>query len=265
MSKVTKFSEVVSKMMEAVTIGKDSKDIEVLDESAMSEAEELLNQIIVETARDWWAQLESAEDSLADMSDEISFSELSADSSHVGSPALDVSAGAADDAPASLESMLESEEFDLDSIFEMADDDEDEDADEKVEEGMHYEDGEEFGPDDGDDQFDDLMRGDDESGLGDDGMDGELDMGDDDDMDAIGGGDEFGADDGMMDDDLGGDFDFDFLDDDGADFGDGEPEGDDEFGPMGDDDDMEEMNHLDGVRESDDDEDEDDDKEKDKD
>lgn len=253
MSKVTKFGEVVSKMMEAVTIGDNSKEITILDETAMSEAEELLNEIIVETARDWWAQLESAEDSLADMSDEISFSELNADPSHVGSPALDVGAGAADDAPASLESMLESEDFDLDSIFESDDDEE------PVEEAMHYEDEDEFGPEDGDEQFDDLMRGDDENGLGDDGMDGDLDFGDDD-MDAIGGEDEFGGSDELgAEDDLGGDFDFDFLDDDGEDFGDegfGDEEGD-EFGPEGD---VEEMNHLDDVRVAEDCDEEDDDK-----
>lgn len=214
MSKVVKFSEVISKMMEAATLD-DKGAMKILDEDAMNEADQMINTMIVEKARDWWAKLESAEDSLADMSDEISFADLNGDASHIGSPAMGIDT---DDgqAPASLESMLEGTDFDLDSIFEAADEDED---DEDIDEGMHYEDGEdEFGPEDGDDQFDDLMRGDDDDGLGDDGVDGDLDMGDD--MDAIGGEGDFGADDGMGDD-LGGDFDFAFLDDEG---------GEDEFG-----------------------------------
>lgn len=230
MTKSNLFRDVISKMMESVTLDNDGQ-LKVLNEESMSEADDLLNQMVVETARDWWAQLESAEDSLADMADEISFNELNADPSHVGSPALDLDK---DEGPEgdmqnvdTMESLLGKDDFDLNSIFEGFREDEDDD----------------IGMDDGDDDFSDLMRGDDDKGLGDSGPMGDDGM-EDDGMDAIGGNDDIdmGDDDIDMDDDdmdMGDEdeFNFDFLDDDdGLDMDDdGLDMGDDDFS-MGDDD-----------------------------
>lgn len=211
MSNTAMFRESVSKMMESVTL--DAKgNLKVLDEKKMAEAEELLNQMVVETSRNWWAQLESAEDSLADMSDEISFADMSADTSHVNTPRVPGKAKTAAAAPAAptLESMLKGKDFDFSSIFEGA--------------GFAMEDdeAEDFGPADGDEEFDDLQSGNDPEGLGDagpvddDGEDGDLDAIGDDGMgdDGMGGDDDLGA-------DLGdGEFDFSFLDDETDDLGD---------------------------------------------
>lgn len=205
-----KFHEVVTKMLEAVTLDDSGKEMRVLDESKFAEADELLHELIVEKAREWWAQLESAEGALSAMHDEIDFSEMNADSSHVASPALtmDVDTGA-DKVPATLESVMGENDFDLESIFETEDDEDKDDLDEM---GHYGEAGNDV--EDGDEGFDDMMRGDDEEGLGDDGPVGD-DMGDmdDDDMDAMGGDDDMmpGGDDDM---DVDGEFDFSFLDDD---------------------------------------------------
>jgi len=165
------------KMMESVTLDNDG-NMQIIDEAGDAEAKELLSQLVLETARGWWSQMESAENSLADMSDEISFSEMNADPSHVNTADLPLE-------EPTVESLLMDENFNLDSILEMDDN---------------------FGPEDGDENFDDMMRGDDDAGIGDDApMDDELDV-DDGEMDALGGGDEELPDDG--------DFDFSFLDDD---------------------------------------------------
>ncbi len=204
MSNTAMFRESVSKMMDSVTL--DAKgNLKVLDEKKMAEAEELLNQMVVETSRNWWAQLESAEDSLANMSDEISFADMSADTSHVNTPRVPGKAKPAAAAPAAptLESMLKGKDFDFSSIFEGA--------------GFPMEDdgAEDFGPADGDEEFDDLQSGNDPEGLGDAGpMD---DDGDDGDLDAIGDdgmGDDLGGDDDLGADLGDGEFDFSFLDDD---------------------------------------------------
>jgi hypothetical protein len=128
MTKTKKFSTIIMKMMESNTLD-DAGNMQVIDEAGDAEAQELLGQLVLETARDWWAQMESTEDSLAAMSDEISFSEMNADPSHVTSPDLDID-------NSTVESMLMGEDFNLDSILEMDED--------------------EFGPSDGDDDFDDM-------------------------------------------------------------------------------------------------------------
>ena len=178
MNKTKKFSNIIMKMMESVTLDDDG-NMQIIDEAGDAEAKELLSQLVLETARDWWSQMETAENSLADMSDEISFSEMNADPSHVNTADLPLE-------EPTVESLLMDENFNLDSILEMDDN---------------------FGPEDGDENFDDMMRGDDKAGIGDDApMDDELDV-DDGEMDALGGG----GDDELPDD---GDFDFSFLDDD---------------------------------------------------
>jgi hypothetical protein len=202
MSKTDKFGKVIMKMMESVTLD-DNDQMVIIDEVAHDEASDLLSQLVVETARDWWSQLESSENSLANMADEISFAEMNTDPSHISTPALNIAA----DEP-TIESMLEDEDFDLDEMLEM--------------------DGDDFGPADGDDEFDDLMSGNDEGGMGDDMGGDDLDM--DGDMDAIGG--EMDGDDYDMDAEMDGgeeasEFNFDFLDDEEADLD--APEMDDEM------------------------------------
>ena len=245
MSNTGIFRDVVAKLMEGTTIDENNK-LQVIDESIMAEADELLDGLLKETARDWWMQMESAEDSLASMQDEISFSEMNTDPSHVVSSPLALDTDSAD-AP-TMESMLGESEFNLDSIFNEGDDD--------------------FGPTDGDEQYDDMTTGNDELGLGDDTPTDVDGSGYDDDMDSMG-------DDGMEDpmgDEFGNaeEFDFSWLDDPMDDeFGDnaGDSMGDDLSDPMGDegefDDDM--GDPMEGFMESDEDEDEDeDDKDDDK-
>lgn len=238
MTKSPMFRDVVSKMMEAVTLGSNG-ELKVLDESAMAEADKLLNTLVIEKARGWWDQLESAESDLAGMEDEINFADLEADPSHAPINPVDMDDEFGDDMDVAktLESAFGSKEFDLDSIFEDFDDEDD------------------TGPVDGDDAYDDLMRGDDEDGLGDEGPVGDdMDMDDEDDLDAIGGtvdpdmGDD-GGDFGMGGDE---EFNFDFLAKDtlgtddmagdlGGDLGDDDLGGDelgDDFGDEGMDDDM---------------------------
>lgn len=214
MSKTVMFQEIAAKFMESVAMDDDA-NLVVIDEEANAAAGSSLDALFTEIATEKWMALESAEDSLADMADQISFSELNADPSSVVSPEIgDVST----DEP-TIEGMLESDSFDLRSIFAL-----NEDGDEMV---------------DGDDEYDELVTGNDENGIGsdiegsefdndDDALDDMGDMGDIDDGDVIGDDTEF---------------DFSFLDDNGDDeesddlvpsFGDDE-ESDDELEPYGDD------------------------------
>jgi len=233
MPKSNKFRDAVANMMEAVTLDENG-ETKIINQEALDRADALINEMIIESAREWWTQLESAEDSLASMSDEISFADLNADSSHIETPALAVDVPDDPAVPATMESVLGEEEFNLDSIFEM----------DSYDRPMMDDSGDpEMG--DGDEQYDDLLRGDDEEGIGDDTPMGD-DMSDEyggDDPDAMGtdnGGDDMG--------DLGGDpmgggaeeFDFSILDDEGM----GDLEGGDDMGgdPMmgGDDEPMDE-------------------------
>lgn len=211
MTKTDDFSKVVSTLMEAVTLEANGT-LKVVNQKAMDTADELLGSLIVEMARDWWAQLESTEESLAGMADEISFSELNADPSHVTATPIKTAAKPAS-VSATMEAALGGPEFDLRGIFEMAEDEFD------------------GAPVDGDEGYDDLLRGDDDAGVGDGApVDGDDELDSDDDLDAMGaqGGDdlELGS---TTDLDLDGGFDFSFLDDQsddlGGDFG-GEPDGD---------------------------------------
>lgn len=231
MSKKSLFRDVIAKMTEAVTMDEDN-NLQVIDKVAMAEADEHFNRLMVEQASEWWAQLESAEDALADMSDQISFSELNADPSHLSSPQLAI------DEPTepSIDGMMESAEFNLSSIFEELNDD--------------------TGPIDGDDEYDKLITGNDDEGIGSDieGTEFEDEM--DDDLDIIGGDDE-GEEDMLSDDGV--DFDFSFLDDAG-DEGEEIAAPDEGFTESDDDDDDDED---DDIKESDDDDDDEDEDEED--
>ncbi len=211
MPKSNKFRDAVANMMEAVTLDENG-ETKVINQEALDRADALINEMIIESAREWWSQLESAENSLADMSDEISFADMNADSSHVATPALAVDVAGdtpGEELPATMESVLGEEEFNLDSIFEMDGYDRpmmDDAGDSDME--------------DGDENYDDLLRGDDEEGIGDD-TPASDDMGDEfgggGDMDAMGSnGDEFGGDDMGVDPEGGAEeFDFSILDDEG--------------------------------------------------
>jgi len=196
------FSEVVMKMMEAISINNKGECI-ITNDSIMEEADELLGQLISEHARDWWMESESAEDSLANMEDEIDVHKKKADGSHLNTSKMKKDK--------TVESLLHGY-GDVDRIFE---------------------DDEEFGPVDGDEEFDDLRR---------DSADDDMDH-DEDDMDHLGGDDmdHMDADDDMdmdmdhdddMDDMDDADFDFSFLDDedgDDDDFGDDDFNDDDDY------------------------------------
>ena len=218
MSNTGIFWDVVAKVMESTTIDKNNK-LQVIDESVMTEASDLLDNLLKETARDWWMQLEAKEDSLASMQDEIDFGEMNSDPSHakVSPLALDKN-----DAP-TIESMIGESEFNLESIFNEDDDD--------------------LIPTDGDEQHDEMMMGDDDP-MGDDGEDYP------DDMDAIGDDEDF--DDPMGDEfgDTDPEFSFDFLNDDDPMDDDGEDYPDD-MDAMGDDEDFDDP--MEGFMEADDD------------
>lgn len=209
----TLHSVVMDKFFEGFALKKDG-GLKVVNEDAAKQASSALSKIVLEQARDWWGQLEAAEESLANVADEISFEEMNADPS---SQQMDHGSHSADDeAPemqaqgqeemamesADLKNLLGSEDFDLSSIFEMdhMDDEDammDDDADGEVV--------------DGDENMDDLK-------LGMDSMSGEGEDGDDADMRDL--GDEGG----MDDDESGGETDMDSLD----------PEADPEMGEYGD-------------------------------
>jgi len=219
MSNTGIFRDVVAKLMEGTTIDKNNK-LQIIDESVMAEADELLDNLLKETARDWWMQMEAQEDSLASMQDSIDFDEMNTDPSHVTLPPLALDK---DDA-STMESMLGESEFNLESIFSEDNDDD-------------------LTPIDGDDQHDEMLMG--GSGpMDDDGEDYPDDMdamGDDEDFDDPM-GDEFG--------DTDPEFSFDFLNDDDPMDDDGEDYPDD-MDAMGDDEDFDDP--MEGFMEADDD------------
>jgi len=105
-----------------------SKKLKVLDEGEAKKAVDALSKMILEKSRQYWDMLESAEGSLANLRDQISFEELNADPSRLvtDAPMGDAvsatgdAAAAAAGAPADMNSLLgEAEDFDLGSIFEM--------------------------------------------------------------------------------------------------------------------------------------------------
>lgn len=205
------FRDVIVKMMQSITLDEDH-NIEVVDEQLKEEADELLGQLVIETARRWWMECEDQEDSLSDMEDEISFDEKHGGRDSLRTPALGKSKKKKDEN--TVESILGMEEFDVSSILEM-DDDED--------------------VRDGDDEYDDMLRGDDDMGH----ENHFDDMEDEDDMDAIGGEHEdFGPEEDEEDfgpsEDSDEEFDFSFLNDEDDD----DIEMDDDFVMHGDDDDM---------------------------
>lgn len=250
---------VMDKFFEGFALKKDGA-LKVVNEDAAKQASSALSKIVLEQARDWWGQLEAAEDSLSNIADEISFEELNTDTSSQEMSHGSISDG--DDEPvmpepeemtmesADLKNLLGSEDFDLSSIFEMDDmDDEDDDADGEVV--------------DGDEEMDDLKLGMD-SMSGEDGEDADMrDLGDEDGMDELEDmdDDDFGDEsvsvslDPEADPEMGeyGDeeeFDFDLgSDDEGLDFDDDDEE------------DMDEMRGRHHAMESDDEDDEDDDDE----
>lgn len=236
-------SSILDNFFEGYTLDANGK-LQVVNEGAAKKASEALSKLVLEQAREWWDQLESAETSLSDIADEITFQELNADPS---SAPLDVKASASGEpAPAAapadagipgdvlpesaddLKSLFGSDDFDFKSIFEGMDNFGDEEVMMDAEGDME----DEEDVVDGDEDFNDLKMGMDDAEMG-----ADDDMVSDDGDDSLGGddlGDDFGGDDlgddGEMDfgddtetldgDDDGLEFDFDFLSDEGDDLGD---------------------------------------------
>jgi hypothetical protein len=205
---MTKLAEsMLNSFLKGFTLDAQKK-LKVLDEGEAKKAVDSLSKMILEKSREYWDMLESAEGSLANLRDQISFEELNADPSSLvtDAPMGDAvsatgdAAAAAAGAPADMNSLLgEAEDFDLGSIFEMA--------------PMHQApmmDAE--GQDDvvdGDQDFQDMRIGADDAGMGGDAMSGDEGDLDNLDPDAVG-GDDMGdmGDEGfdpMATDDMGGD------------------------------------------------------------
>ena len=278
-----KMTEILESVFEGYSLDDNGKLV-VANEAASKKARESLHEMVLETARDLWDQLEAAEDSLSSVAEEIRFEELNTDPSSTTSDVAHAAIGAEDaaavDAPPagaeaapalesakSIQELLGSDDLNLDDIFENMDHlDSHENVsapagpDMPFDEMMgdaHMMDSEDEGEvQDGDQDYDDLMIGmGDEGEMGDEGA--AFDNGGSDEMDYENGaaddmgdpeanGDEFGGDMGDEPpmDDNGFDFDLDLED------------------PMGDDEEMDEMGGHSMRMESkgDDDDDKDDDK-----
>lgn len=205
---MTKLAEsMLNSFLKGFTLDAQKK-LKVLDEAEAKKAVDSLSKMILEKSRAVWDMLESAEGSLANLRDQISFEELNADPSRLVTDApmgdsvsaTGDAAAAAAGAPADMNSLLgEAEDFDLGRIFEnmgpmqnapMMDA---EGQDDVV---------------DGDQDFQDMRIGADDAGMGGDDMSG--DEGDLDNLDPDAVGDDMGdmGDEGfdpMATDDMGGD------------------------------------------------------------
>lgn len=275
-------TEILDSIFEGYTVDGKGK-LKVVNEDAAKVASEKLHTLVLEKSRDLWDQLEAAEDSLSGVAEEISFEELNADPSSMSttvthdpapkSAAPQEEGGEQMESAQNISELLGSDDFDLSDVFENMDHldsvhNQRGDGRMPFDEmggDMSYED-EGSDVEDGDEEYDDLMIGMDDNGMGspdssdglddgdyEDGMDdmngdSDMDMGDESDLDM---GDENGG------DDMGFDFELDL-------------EGDvDDLDGVDDEDEMEGMGHGDKSyrmeSEGDDDDDDDDDKDDDKD
>jgi len=228
-------TEILDSIFEGYTVDEKGK-LRVVNEGAAKIASEKLHTLVLEKSRDLWDQLEAAEDSLSGVAEEISFEELNTDPS---SMANTVTHKPSDnrDAPESEQQMesaknisdlLGSDEFDLSDVFENMDhldsvyNKKGDGRNPYNEMGgdMSYED-EGTDVEDGDEDYDDLMIGMDDNGMGSpdasDGMD-DADYENNMDMDMDGDSDsEMDYENDMNDDDMGFDFDLDLEGDDDLD------------------------------------------------
>lgn len=160
---MTKLAEtVLNSFLKGFSLDAKGK-LKVLDEAEAKKARAALRKLVLEKSRTYWDMLESAEGSLANLRDEISFEEMNADPSRMttqpgavrGGDAAVASAGA-DAAGMGVGDVLgEGEDFDLGRIFEMAPVMDAEGQDDVV---------------DGDEDFENLSIGQDNAGMGGDDM-----------------------------------------------------------------------------------------------
>ena len=82
MSKYQKYFETgIKNVFEGYHYDQKTKVLKRVDETAIKAAHESISQAILEMSRDIWTQLDAAEDSLREVSDEIRFEELNTDPS----------------------------------------------------------------------------------------------------------------------------------------------------------------------------------------
>lgn len=125
---MSRYNKLIKEILDGIFEGyklDETGKLKVVSESAAKTADSALHRLVLEKSRDLWDQLEASEDSLSDVAEEISFEELNADPSSVD---MTLHAGANTDTPElapqeepTLESLLGSEEFSLDGIFEVLD------------------------------------------------------------------------------------------------------------------------------------------------
>lgn len=134
MSKYQKYYETaIENVFKGYNYDPNAKRLNLVDESAAKAARESLSQALLEMARDIWTQLDAAEDSLKEVSDEIRFEELNTDPSSLSmtvgpgetedADVVDFQASQAPEAPAfeSIENLLGSDDFNFEDIFENMD------------------------------------------------------------------------------------------------------------------------------------------------
>jgi hypothetical protein len=137
MSKYQKYFETgIKNVFEGYHYDEKTKVLKRVDETAIKAAHESISQAILEMSRDIWTQLDAAEDSLREVSDEIRFEELNTDPSSLSmttggsatSDEADVDPAVAGqqmapEVPAfeSISDLLGADDFDFEGIFENMD------------------------------------------------------------------------------------------------------------------------------------------------
>ena len=176
------FDNIVVEQKEGSKGGKsEDYTIKVVNEEAVDKAMDALGGMCLEVARDIWEDLDSAEDSLSDVAEELRFEEMNTgpDSLSLAVPG-DTDAGVEDEtavapeAELSMEGMLGADEFNLDDIFEGMSDHLDSVKNQKGDGHMPFDENlgdmplEDEGEDvvDGDDDYQDLEMGMDDAGMG---------------------------------------------------------------------------------------------------
>lgn len=206
---MSRYNKLIKEILDGIFEGYALEDgkLKIVNEGAAKTADSALHKLVLEKSRDLWDVLESNEESLADVAEEISFMELNADPSSVDTsvPVVDASGEEQQQVQEpTLENLLGAEDFDLGGIFEVLGVHDGKmargeprmhDSDDRVTEAP----GDEEDVEDGIEDREDMEWGGDEAGLGssdeegEEGVPGDLEMGGDE-M----GGDEMG-DEGMMD------------------------------------------------------------------
>ena len=194
-------TEVLDSIFEGYTM--EGGKLSVVNEDAAKKATDTLHTLVLEKSRDLWDQLEASSDSLAEYSDEINFEEMAADPSSIANtvsfrPDEDEVVNDADvdvdemdmdddmdyesnDTFEAVSNLLGSEQINFDEIFTEHGhdhlDDEESDDEPSMPFENHGDDDSEEEMVDGDEDYDDLMMGMDDAGMG--SSDMESDMNDD--------------------------------------------------------------------------------------